>query len=133
AMRKLRVPIVHYHHSRWSTLVAAALARKTRVGSVWLVTFHSYTIARSLTSKTPGVAALTRWALRRFDQVIAVSDGVGEIVRRATRVDVMVIPAYLPAPKPRLDDSGQLRLAPTVIVSGCRVASRSSDDVYGLD
>ena len=132
AMRRLRAPVVHYHHSRWSTLMAAAVARGRSTEGTWIVTFHSHIIERSLTSRTPGVAALTRWAVRRFDRVIAVSAAVGDAVGPASRTRVRIIPAYLPSSNPR-DGNGEPLTAPTVIVSAFRVASRSSQDVYALD
>jgi glycogen(starch) synthase len=131
-MRRLRTPIVHYHHARWSTLMAAALARGNR-GETWIVTFHGHEIERSLTRRTPAIAALTRWAVKRFDRVIAVSEAVGNVVRRETGSDVTIIPAYLPPDERSDNKEHSAPVAPTAIVAAYRVAPRSSEDLYGLD
>jgi uncharacterized protein len=134
-MRRLRAPVVHYHHARWSTLMAAALARRRRhCHSIWLVTFHGHGIERSLMRRIPMVAALTRWAVKRFDRVITVSEAVGSVVRRETGSDVTVIPAYLPFDQSREVQGSRASAAhPTAIVAAYRVAARRSEDLYGLD
>jgi glycosyltransferase involved in cell wall biosynthesis len=130
-MRRLRVSVVHYHHARWSTLIAASLARR-RCGGAWIVTFHGHDVEPFLGSRIPGVSMLTQWAISRFDRVIAVSAAVADGVSERTGVDVMVVPAYLPADvvdQPE-DEASQ---PPTVIVAAYCVGKTSSDDLYGID
>lgn len=130
-MRRLRVSVVHYHHARWSTLIAASLARRP-CGGAWIVTFHGHDVEPFLGSRIRGVSTLTRWAINRFDRVIAVSAAVADGVSEQTGVDVMVVPAYLPADvvdQPE-DEASQ---PPTVIVAAYCVGTTPSDDLYGLD
>jgi glycosyltransferase involved in cell wall biosynthesis len=130
-MRRLRVPLVHYHHARWSTLIAASLARGSRSGT-WVVTFHGHEVEPFLRNRMPGVAMLTRWAVRRFDRVIAVSDAIAEKVSERTGIHVTVIPAYLPADA--VDEPGDdTNQPPTLIAAAYRVGKASSDDLYGID
>jgi glycosyltransferase involved in cell wall biosynthesis len=131
-LRHAQAPVIHYHHARLSTLLAAALARKSS-RSTWIVTFHSHVIERSLTSKVPGVAFATRWATKRFDRIVAVSEALGNIVRTQTGSSVTIIPAYLPLSDNRNGDRDTESIAPTAIVAAYRVASRASEDLYGLD
>src|SRR5437867_1893480 len=42
-MRRLRATVVHYHYARWSTLVAAGLARRSHPGT-WIATVHGHDI-----------------------------------------------------------------------------------------
>ena len=49
--------------------------------SVLRVTLHNPGIRRHLTSPLPLIGRLTRWALRRFDVIVAVNPDVGSIVR----------------------------------------------------
>ncbi len=131
-LRRVQAPVIHYHHSRLDTLLATALARRNS-RSTWIVTFHSDVIERSLTSKVPGVALLSRSLIKRFDRIIAVSEALGDLVRAQTGRLVTVIPAYLPLPK-RADDKRHVGpITPTAIVAASRVASRASEDRYGLD
>jgi len=131
-MRRLQARVVHYHHSRWSTLVATGLARRARRGT-WIATVHGHELERSLSSRLPWVKWLGYWALGRFDQLIAVSDAVAETIVRPGGPPVAVIPAYLPPSEPyaRLDDA--VDGPPTALLSAYKVASRPSDDLYGLD
>lgn len=131
-LRRLQAPLVHYHHSRLDTLLATALARRSW-RSTWIVTFHSDVIERSLTSKVPGVALLSRWAITRFDRIIAVSEPLANLLRTETSRPVTIIPAYLPLPEPAQDNCGVDSVSPTAIVAASRVASRVSKDRYGLD
>jgi glycosyltransferase involved in cell wall biosynthesis len=131
---------VHYHHSHWSQLVAVAVAARGD-SRRYVVTFHGHEILRALDSRIPIVGRLTRWALRQFDDVIAVSDELAGGLRNY--VDdrrVRTIPAFL-APGPgeaaALDEDTErflARASPAVVVSCSRLPSllRRSDP-YGLD
>ena len=130
-MHRLHAPVVHYHHANWLTLIAAAIARRPGYG-IWIATFHGERIDWSLGSRVPGVSILTRWAMGRFDRIIAVSDAVAEAIRQQTGSAVVVIPAYLPPTDWPRDDSESYE-GPTAIVAAYRVASKSSEDLYGLD
>lgn len=131
-LRHTQAPVIHYHHARLSTLLATALARKSS-RSTWIVTFHSHVIERSLTSKVPGVAFATRWATKRFDRIVAVSEALGNIVHTQTGSSVTIIPAYLPLSDNRNGDRDTESIAPTAIVAAYRVASGAGEDLYGLD
>ncbi len=130
-MRRLHASVVHYHHARWSTLMAAALARGRGSGA-WVITVHGHELEPYLRSRRPGVARLTRWAMRRFDRVIAVSDAVADYVLELTGIRPSVIPAYLPADVAAGggDDGDR---PPTVVVSAYKVGRAPSSDLYGLD
>ena len=80
--RKVRARILHYHHARWSTLVALALGR--RGGSCYVLTLHNPRIRRQLTSPFPLMKRVTRWALGRFDVIVAVRNSRNRIDRTAT-------------------------------------------------
>ena len=75
ALHTRTAPVVHYHHARLSTLVATALTRSRHGRSAYVVTVHGRGIERQLTRRIAG--GLARWALRRFDEVIAVSAEIG--------------------------------------------------------
>jgi glycosyltransferase involved in cell wall biosynthesis len=93
--KKFRVRIVHYHYSGWSELVALALARGSS-DARYLLTLHSGAIYRPLRSKVPTVRRITRWALRRFDTIIAVHPNVASFIQ--SHVDeqrIEVVPAFL--------------------------------------
>jgi len=129
-MRKLDAPVVHYHHANWFTLIAAAVARPDH--GTWLATFHGERIIWSLNSRVPGIAALTRWAVRRFDHILGVNDALAKTIYQQTGSRVSVIPAYLPREEAQRDHAdGSEGL--TAVVAAYRVAARSSDDLYGLD
>lgn len=94
-LRVVRARVIHYHHSRWSTLMATAWAlRHSRAATI--ATVHGRELDPFLRSRVPGVVALTRWALRRFDVLIAVSAEIEESLRTAVGRPVALIPAYLP-------------------------------------
>ena len=86
--------IVHYHHSRWSTLLAASLALR-RCTAATVATVHGRELEPFLGSRVPGVARVTKHALRGFDVLIAVSVEV-ERSLRSIGPRVELIPAYLP-------------------------------------
>ncbi len=88
--------IVHYHHSRWSTLLAAALALRRRSAAT-VVTVHGRELEPYLSSRFPGVPPLTRWALRRFDVLVAVSAEVARSLACVGDRRIVLIPAYIPS------------------------------------
>jgi glycosyltransferase involved in cell wall biosynthesis len=98
--RRFPAKLVHYHHSRWCHLVATALGKrpgKTR----YIVTLHAGDIQKQfphLTSRLPLVRRITRWALRRFDAVIAVDPEVASILQSHLKEKrIEVFPAFLDA------------------------------------
>ena len=100
-LRRLEPRVLHYHHARWSTLVAAALAVRRSTGTS-VVTIHGRELEPFLESRLPGIAPLTRWALTSFDVLIAVSAEIERSLRPLGRT-VSVIPAFIPA-----DDDARL-------------------------
>jgi glycosyltransferase involved in cell wall biosynthesis len=130
SMRRLQGGLVHYHHSGWSVLLAAAAAKGSHSGT-WIVTFHGHQIEYLLTSKLPAVARLTRWSIARFDHIVTVSKAVGEVVTAKTGRTVTIAPAYMPAPSAHLaQDPAEV---PTVVVAASGTATGQLDDIYGLD
>lgn len=128
AMRRLRARVVHYHHARLSTLIAAALARR-HDDQHWIVTFHGGDILGPLSSRVPVVSRLTVRAIRRFDRVVAVNEEIARRVTAVTGLPVTAIPAYLPTdrnPKRPVE-------SPTAVVSAYSVAHTHRSDTYGLD
>lgn len=130
-MRRLTAPVVHYHHSRWSTLIAAALARRSSPSMAWIATIHSHDLERLLSGRIPLVDSITRWAICRFDRVIAVSHAVADMLALPEKQQVDVIPAYLRPPNQ--DAVLKPDEVPTALVSAYSVAKNSASDLYGLD
>jgi glycosyltransferase involved in cell wall biosynthesis len=100
-----------------------------------VATIHGHTLTRQL--EDPFLSRLARWALRRFDELVAVSV---EIARGLDTVDhprVTMLPAYLPSPGRFAEaPTGALpKSGPTLVASAYRIApAREGDgDVYGLD
>src|SRR5439155_11550495 len=131
-MRRLRATVVHYHYARWSTLVAAGLARRSHPGT-WIATVHGHDIERALNSRIPGVRRLARWALSRFDQLIAVSNAVAEVISQPGGPPVAIIPAYLPPSSGHAYREESPEKRPTALLSATGVATKACTDVYGLD
>ena len=136
--RKVRARIVHYHHSHWATLLAVVLGQ--RRGQCYVVTLHNPRIRRQLTSPLPLIGRLTRWALRRFDVIVAVNPDVASIVREKLGGAVIeIIPAFVEP----TDDAGKrydaaleafLQAGRTLVVAAYRIAFLRGDrEVYGLD
>jgi glycosyltransferase involved in cell wall biosynthesis len=134
--------IVHYHHSRLSTLVAVSLATQYRSDRAYLITIHSHNLQRNLESRFGAVAWLTRWSLRRFDEVVAVSPEIARTLE--AHLDdrpIMTVPAYLPPDedddRSRLpEDVSHFLRAPgrTMVTSAYRITrSAARHDDYGLD
>jgi len=75
--------IVHYHHSRWPQFVALVLGKRGNEAH-YILTLHAGDLEKhfpELRSRNPLVRTITRWALRRFDTVIAVDPEIAEIIR----------------------------------------------------
>src|SRR5919201_5141840 len=60
ALARYKSRLVHYHHSRWSTLLAVAATRRFRKASRYVMTLHGKALNRYLRSRRPFVARLTR-------------------------------------------------------------------------
>jgi glycosyltransferase involved in cell wall biosynthesis len=109
----------------------------------YVATLHGHDVVDALVSRTPLVPRLTRWALRRFTQVVAVSAEVAGSIREHVDAERLhVIPAFLdpastsaelPSLTPdaeRFFESG----VPTLVVSCSQLPSRrGASDPYGVD
>jgi glycosyltransferase involved in cell wall biosynthesis len=135
ALRIVDARVVHYHHSRWSTLMATAFALRNCAGST-VATVHGRSLEPYLRSPVPGIAQLTRMALRGFDVLIAVSV---EIERSLGTVGppIEVIPAYIP-----VDDRSELsretesflRGGTNLVVAAYRLTvDGTGHTIYGLE
>jgi glycogen synthase len=133
------VDVLHYHHSRWSTLLAVAVGRSSRHGARFVVTVHGPRAFSAWWLRLPPLPRATRWALDRFDQVIAVSPEVAAGLR--TRRPVTILPAFLPPTEQEVSltaldpatDGFLEEAAPALVVMAYRIASRGARDLYGLD
>jgi glycogen synthase len=137
ALRCVDARIVHYHHARWSTLVATALALR-RSPSSKVATFHGHGLVPYLRSRRPGVSWLTRRALRTFDVLIAVSVEVERELRATLEHPISVLPAYIPARDDHLtlsaDAEAFFRRGVNLIVAAYSVAvDRAGGTIYGLE
>jgi glycosyltransferase involved in cell wall biosynthesis len=136
--KKFPARILHYHHSRWSTLMALTLGRGNS-RSRYVLTLHSPQIGNQLKSRIPLVARLTEWALRRFDAVIVVNPKIQATIQ--SYVDgriVDVVPAFLEASHEgrKYDASTELFLESgrILLVSASRIRFLPDGrDLYGLD
>jgi glycosyltransferase involved in cell wall biosynthesis len=134
-LRRLEPRVLHYHHARWSTLVAAALAVRRSSGTS-VVTIHGRELEPFLESRLPGIARLTRWALTSFDVLIAVSAEIERSLRPLGRT-VNVIPAFIPADddrplSPQANDF--LDGGTNLLVSAYRLTvNRRGRLIYGLE
>jgi glycosyltransferase involved in cell wall biosynthesis len=138
-LRKASATIVHYHHAgRLSLLLATALARANR-DARWIVTIHNHSLARVF--KIPIAAQLAKTAINRFDQVVAVSPEIEDMLEQHIDVPITIMPAYISVaagkgqshewlPAPFFESIGI-----TLVVSAYRVTRwpSSDSDVYGLD
>jgi glycosyltransferase involved in cell wall biosynthesis len=137
--RRFRARLMHYHHSRWSTLIALAAGMR-RDGTRYVITAHAPDVCDQLDLRLPVVPRLTRWALRRFDLAVAVNETIAARLRGAIpELRVEVVPAFLDASvdeavsyDPAIEaflDSGRV-----VLVAAYRVQFlRDGRDMYGLD
>lgn len=141
ALRRVNQGVVHYHHSRWSTLMATAIALSREDRPATAITVHGHELDRYLAGSRP-LARLTRLALGRFDTVIAVSPDIAKVLERALpKRSVPVIPAYLPATR----DADSVRSSreshaflkaghPTLIVAAYGLmVDGSGKTIYGLE
>jgi glycogen synthase len=136
ALRSVQARVVHYHHSRWSTLLATAFALR-RCSARTVATVHGHELEPFLRSRIPGVARVTRRALRAFDVLIAVSAEIEPSLRSLGR-PVKMIPAYLPAhdDQARLSEETEafLRRGSNLLVAAYRlVADARGRTIYGLE
>jgi glycosyltransferase involved in cell wall biosynthesis len=140
-LRSVNVPVVHYHHARWSTLFATAVALRHRKGAS-LITLHGHELDRHLAGNYHFVGWLARWSIKRFDVLIAVSEEVAGSMRRALPDrEVLVIPAYLP-PEAEADRNGYAPETrgfvengePTLLVAAYSLAANGTGrTLYGLE
>jgi glycogen synthase len=139
-LRRQRSRVVHYHHSHWALLAAVALAARGDRRR-YVITVHGEDLRQALGASIPGVAPLTRWGIRQFDDVIAVSEGVADGLRPYVAADrLIVVPAFLPpeAGEARRLDAGQDAFLaggrPVIVVSCTQLCSgQPASDAYGLD
>jgi glycogen synthase len=136
ALRIADARVVHYQHSRWSTLMATAFALRHCAGST-IATVHGRSLEPYLRSPVPGIAQLTRLALRGFDVLIAVSVEI-ERSLRDVGPPVDVIPAFIPAGDHQavlsLETEAFLRGGTNVLVSAYRLTlDGQGRTIYGLE
>lgn len=136
ALRHARAGVVHYHHSRWSILLATAFALR-RGGQSTVATIHGRELEPFLRTRLPGAAWLTRAALSTFDVLIAVSVEIESSLRAVGR-PVRVIPAYLPAPDEQVRLSPQavafLHRGVNLVVAAYRLTTdEQGRTIYGLE
>jgi glycosyltransferase involved in cell wall biosynthesis len=134
--RRFQARVVHYHHSHWSTLLAVALGRKR--GARYIVTIHTPDVHNLLESRILAFRLATRWALRSFDRVIAVSPGVRDAVSPHVHATVEILPAFVAQSDARESHDAAttafLADGPVLLVPAYRVLSRGDGiDAYGLD
>ena len=142
ALRRHSGSVVHYHHSRWVTLLATALALSRVKDGFSVITVHGQGLLRTLDSAHPVLRQLTGRAISSFDEVVVVSPEIAQALKNALpHRTIHVIPAYLPA---ELGNgwgtvsqdlhSFLKRGRPTLLVSAYRaVADNSGSTVYGLE
>jgi glycogen(starch) synthase len=136
-LRRMRAGIVHYHHARWSTLLATAWALRRSPAST-VATVHGRELEPFLRSGVPGVAATTRWALRSFDVLIAVSAEIEQSLAQAVGHPVPVVPAYLSEQDEGAtlspDAEAFLRRGPSLVTAAYRLSvDRSGRTIYGIE
>ena len=140
--RRIDARVLHYHHSKWGHLVALAIGKRT-TRTRYVLTLHAGDIQKhfpQLTSRIPLIGRITRWAVTRFDRIIAVDPDIAAILR--THIQgrpIDVIPAFL-APRQRdyenLDPSleGFFADGRIILVAAYAVQFlRNGDELYGLD
>ncbi len=129
--------IVHYHHARWSTLVATAMGLHNS-GAATVATVHGHGLERYLRATMPRIRDVTRRALERFDVLIAVSVEIEAELREFVRRPIEVIAAYLPVGEERMTLSAHARAflqgGVNVLVAAFRLtADARGDTIYGLE
>jgi glycosyltransferase involved in cell wall biosynthesis len=140
AVGRHRSDVLHLHYSHWLSLVAVALRRHGDRRLV--VTLHGHDAVVAVGARHGLRGAVTRWALGRFDEVIAVSREVAAGVAANVRGRRLhVIPAFLGPPPdgharplaPRLEHFLKDE-RPTLVASCSRLPpGRGGPDPYGLD
>jgi glycosyltransferase involved in cell wall biosynthesis len=131
--------LVHYHHSRMSTLLIVGAAARRDLNRRYVISVHGHGLRRWLDSRMWPMATLTRWALRSFDEVIAVSEEIAESLVGIDGIsDVTVLPAFVEASQttetidPAIDRL--LRSScPSLVVAAYRVTPTSAGELYGID
>jgi glycogen(starch) synthase len=136
-VRSHTATVVHYHHSRWSTLVATALALRNSTAAA-VATIHGHELKPYLEAGAPGVGEMTRRALDSFDVLIAVSVEIEAELRRFVRRPIKVLPAYLSVGEEQTglspEASAFLRGGVNVLVAAFRLtADARGDTTYGLE
>jgi glycosyltransferase involved in cell wall biosynthesis len=136
--KKFPAALVHYHHSRWSTLMAVSLGKR-RDGTRYVITIHSGELRDQLNSSVPLLQRGTRWALRRFDAIIVVNDKIEALIHEhVAERPVEVLPAFLGGD----DDDVRYETATesfllagrTLIVPVFRIRFlKDGREVYGID
>jgi glycosyltransferase involved in cell wall biosynthesis len=137
--RRLRARVLHYHHSRWSVLLAFALSQR-RSPSNMLITIHGLEAARRLKLDVPLVGGVTRWAIARFEQVIVVNRELEAYLGKHVGSDrIRVLPAFVPASEAEEaayepDVEAFFSGGKVMLVSAYRVRPLAGGgDLYGLE
>jgi glycosyltransferase involved in cell wall biosynthesis len=136
--KKIRAPVLHYHHARWSCLMAVAIG-KGDSRKHYVLTLHSGGLQRQLSSNSPLIRHATRWALRRFDAIIVVNPRIRSIIQEhISGRHIEVLPAFLKENTDEYEYDGPIE---AFLSSGCTLLvpayrihfSRGGSDTYGLD
>jgi glycosyltransferase involved in cell wall biosynthesis len=135
--REFSARVVHYHHSHWAHLIGFALGPRDE-GARYIATLHGSTIEHQLTA--PLIGRLTRWALRRFDVIVAVNPTIRRAVERnIDNITLETIPAFIPA---QIDERFEypheiqtfLESGRTIVVPAYGIMFlRDGRELYGLD
>jgi glycosyltransferase involved in cell wall biosynthesis len=135
--RRFPVRLVHYHHSRWSTLLGVAIGRKR--GTRYVLTLHAADLQKQLNSRVPGVRRVTVWSLQRFDAFIVVNPAFATLLRaHVGDKQILAIPAYISADSEEFSYDAPLEAflarGPTIVVTAYDVQLMADGrDLYGLD
>lgn len=136
--RKFPARVLHYHHARWSTLIAVAIGKWGSRGR-YILTVHSGGLQKQLSSNVPLLRPITKWALRRFDAIIVVNPRIHSFIQEhAGRRDVEVLPAFLAADGDESKYESSIEAffssARTLLVPAYRINfAKGGSDTYGLD
>ena len=139
--RRFPARIVHYHHTGWLNLVATALGKRNQQAR-YVVTLHGDSIFKHLRldGRLEIRRRITKWALLRFDAVIAVNEEIAKAIRPdLAGKQVAVIPAFLEPPdasseayEPALE--AFLASGRTLVVAAYDVKFlHRGSELYGLD